>query len=92
MQRKLHIRYTLVARSAAALVAASPGCDKLKARDLLNKGVQPIRAASSISPSRISSKPRNSTRLSSTPAFTSPLRMPAQYIPGAPSQENVRNG
>ena len=45
----------------AVLALASAGCNKLKARDELNKGVAAFKGANTIWPSSISSRPRSST-------------------------------
>lgn len=81
--------------SAAALVilvVASSGCSKLKARDLLNKGVanfkngqydkavEDFKEAKDLDPSLMNA------RLYLATAYAS------QYIPGAPSEENVTRG
>jgi tetratricopeptide (TPR) repeat protein len=74
------------------LVAGLSGCNKLRARDLLNKGVaafkngqfdaavEDFKQAKDLDPSLINA------RLYLATAFAS------QYIPGAPSDENVRHG
>ena len=59
MQRKPHTGILLAVAVIAAL-ASGAGCDKLRARDNLNKGVKRTKAASSTSPSKTSSRPRNS--------------------------------
>ncbi|MDP9339378.1 MAG: tetratricopeptide repeat protein [Acidobacteriota bacterium] len=81
--------------SVAALVvmvAAGSGCNKLKARDLLNKGVanfkngqydkavEDFKEAKDLDPSLMNA------RLYLATAYAS------QYIPGAPSEENVTRG
>jgi tetratricopeptide (TPR) repeat protein len=75
-----------------AAVAVGGGCDKLRARDKLNKGVQAYKAgqtdlaiedfktAKDLDPSL------TNARLYLATAYS------AQYIPGAPSPENIRNG
>jgi tetratricopeptide (TPR) repeat protein len=75
-----------------ASLAAASGCSKLKARDRLNKGVEAYKAAQfdraiedfkeakDLDPTLLSA------RLYLATAYAS------QYIPGAPSPENVRNG
>ena len=90
MQRKPHT-VILLAVVVAAL-GAGAGCDKLRARDKLNKGVQAYKAgqtdlaiedfktAKDLDPSL------TNARLYLATAYS------AQYIPGAPSPENVRNG
>ncbi|MFZ0739912.1 MAG: hypothetical protein WA002_05155 [Candidatus Acidiferrales bacterium] len=90
MERKPRYRYLFVL-GLTALVAVS-GCSKLKARDLLNKGVQAYKAgqfdqaiedfkqSKDLDPSLLNA------RLYLATAYSS------QYIPGAPSDENVRMG
>src|SRR6202040_4447761 len=76
----------------AVVVAAGSGCNKLKARDLLNKGVAEFKGgqydkaieyfkqAKDLDPSLMNA------RLYLATAYAS------QYIPGAPSEQNVRLG
>src|ERR1700719_5402881 len=76
----------------AVVVAAGSGCNKLKARDLLNKGVanfkngqydaavEDFKQAKDLDPGLLNA------RLYLATAYAS------QYIPGAPSEENVRLG
>ncbi len=90
MERTPRSRYTLVLLLAA--LAFTAGCSKLKARDLLNKGVQAYKAgqfdqaiedfkqSKDLDPSLLNA------RLYLATAYSS------QYIPGAPSDENVRMG
>ena len=90
MQRNSHILF-LVAVILAGL-AAGAGCDKLSARDKLNKGVQAyknaqfdvaiedFKEAKSLDPSL------TNAQLYLATAYAS------QYIPGAPSPDNLRNG
>ena len=90
MQRKPHVLF--LAAVVMAALAAGAGCDKLRARDKLNKGVQAyknaqfdqaiedFKAAKDLDPSL-----RNAQLYLAT-AYAS------QYIPGAPSQDNIRNG
>jgi len=90
MQRKPHTIF-LVAVLAAA-VAAGAGCDKLRARDKLNKGVQAykngqfdlaiedFKQAKEFDPSLTNAQVYLATAYAS------------QYVPGAPSQENINNG
>src|ERR1700683_459126 len=73
-------------------LGAVPGCDKLRARDKLNKGVQAYKGgqtdagiedfkqATQFDPDLLNA------RLYLATAYS------AQYIPGAPSPENIRNG
>ncbi len=90
MQRKLHIWF-LVAVVLTAL-AGGAGCDKLRARDRLNKGVnayksgqfdqaiEDFKEAKELDPSL------TNAQLYLATAYAS------QYVPGAPSQENINNG
>jgi len=76
----------------AVVVAAGSGCNKLKARDLLNKGVanfkngqydvavEDFKQAKDLDPSLLNA------RLYLATAYAS------QYIPGAPSEENIQRG
>jgi len=76
----------------AVVVAAGSGCNKLRARDLLNKGVasfkngqydvavEDFKQAKDLDPSLLNA------RLYLATAYAS------QYIPGAPSEENVQRG
>jgi tetratricopeptide (TPR) repeat protein len=76
----------------AVVVMAGSGCNKLKARDLLNKGVanfkngqydaavEDFKQAKDLDPSLLNA------RLYLATAYAS------QYIPGAPSEENVQRG
>ena len=90
MQRKRQTVF-LFAMVMVSLVAVS-GCDKLRARDKLNKGVQAYKGgqtdaaiedfkqATQFDPDLLNA------RLYLATAYS------AQYIPGAPSPENIRNG
>ena len=90
MQRKPHTFFVL----AVVLVslAAGAGCDKLRARDKLNKGVQaykanqPDRAIEDFKEAKDFDPSLTNARLYLATAYA------AQYIPGAPSDENVRMG
>jgi tetratricopeptide (TPR) repeat protein len=90
MQRKPHVIF-LVAVIAAA-VAAGAGCDKLRARDKLNKGVQAYRnaqfdiAIEDFKQAKDLDPSLTNAQLYLATAYAS------QYVPGAPSQENVNNG
>jgi tetratricopeptide (TPR) repeat protein len=90
MERKFRRRCSLILVAALALGAGA--CDKLKARDQLNHGVEAYRngqfdqaiehfkQAKELDPNLLSA------RLYLATAYAS------QYIPGAPSDENVRLG
>src|SRR5246127_2171992 len=91
-------RVTIIARRTVALGAllalavGAAGCSKLKARDLLNKGVtafkngqsdaaiEDFKEAKELAPSLLNA------RLYLATAYAS------LYIPGAPSQENMARG
>jgi tetratricopeptide (TPR) repeat protein len=82
----------VLALLALLALAAAPACNKLKARDLLNKGVEAYKVghydesveyfqqAKELDPSLLNA------RLYLATAYAS------QYIPGAPSEENLRRG
>jgi tetratricopeptide (TPR) repeat protein len=85
-------RRALAFAALVVLAAALTGCNKLKARDLLNKGVaafknaqydtaiENFKAAKDLDPGLMNA------RLYLATAYAS------QYIPGAPSEQNVRLG
>jgi len=76
----------------AVLALASAGCNKLKARDELNKGVAAFKGGQYDSAIEHFMKAKEfdpellNARLYLATAYAS------QYIPGAPSEDNVRNG
>lgn len=88
-QRKPH---TLLLLAVVASLAAGAGCDKLRARDKLNKGVQAYKggqtdlAIEDFKQAKDLDPSLTNARLYLATAYS------AQYIPGAPSDENVRNG
>ena len=90
MQRKPEFRF-LIAVTVVSLVALG-GCDKLKARDKLNKGVEAYKAAhfdtaiEDFKEAKDLDPSLTSARLYLATAYAS------QFIPGAPSPENIRNG
>lgn len=90
MQQKPHTRF-LLAVVLAALVAGA-GCDKLRARDKLNKGVQAFTAGQydaaieDFKQSKDLDPGLLNARVYLATAYAN------QYIPGAPSPENIRNG
>jgi tetratricopeptide (TPR) repeat protein len=90
MQRKSHTIF-LVAVLAAA-VAAGTGCDKLRARDKLNKGVQAYKngqfdlAIEDFKQAKQFDPTLTNAQIYLATAYAS------QYVPGAPSQENINNG
>jgi tetratricopeptide (TPR) repeat protein len=84
-------RYTALV-ALLILVAAVSGCNKLKARDLLNKGVAAFKAgqydeaAEDFKQATVLDPGLLTARLYLATAYAS------QYIPGAPSSENVARG
>jgi tetratricopeptide (TPR) repeat protein len=90
MQRKPHTFIILVA--VLVSLAAGAGCDKLRARDKLNKGVQAYkanqtdRAIEDFKEAKDFDPSLTNARLYLATAYA------AQYIPGAPSDDNVRMG
>src|SRR6202011_6096087 len=76
----------------AVVVAASSGCNKLKARDLLNKGVANFKngqydaAVEDFKQAKDLDPTLTNARLYLATAYAT------QYIPGAPSDENIRMG
>src|SRR5271167_2228805 len=89
MQRKFRV-VTIVAVVLASLGAA--GCDKLKARDLLNKGVAAYKnaqfdvAIEDFKQAKELDPTLTNAQLYLAAAYSN------QYIPGAPSPENIRAG
>ena len=90
MQRNLQNRIFLAACLVCLIAAA--GCDKLKARDQLNKGVQAYRnaqfdvAIEHFKTAKELDPGLTNARLYLATAYAS------QYIPGAPSDENMNMG
>jgi tetratricopeptide (TPR) repeat protein len=90
MQRKPHTVFFLAVVVSA--VVAGGGCDKLRARDKLNKGVQAYKAGQTdlaiedFKTAKDLDPKLTNARLYLATAYS------AQYIPGAPSPENIRNG
>jgi tetratricopeptide (TPR) repeat protein len=90
MQRKPHTLLLLAV--VVVSLAAGTGCDKLRARDKLNKGVQAYKggqtdlAIEDFKQAKDLDPGLTNARLYLATAYS------AQYIPGAPSEENVRNG
>jgi tetratricopeptide (TPR) repeat protein len=89
MQRKFRVFIVL---AVVAVSIAATGCDKLKARDLLNKGVNAYKSAQfdvaieDFKQARDLDPTLTNAQLYLATAYAS------QYIPGAPSADNIRNG
>jgi tetratricopeptide (TPR) repeat protein len=90
MERKSHICLSLVVVIAGLVVGV--GCDRLKARDLLNKGVTAYKAGDfdiaieDFKQAKTLDPALTNARLYLATAYS------GRYIPGAPSDENVRQG
>src|SRR5271155_5081724 len=90
MQRKPHT--VLLLAVVVASLAAGAGCDKLRARDKLNKGVQAYKAGQTdlaiedFKTAKALDPELTNARIYLATAYS------AQYIPAAPSPENIRNG
>jgi Tfp pilus assembly protein PilF len=85
------MRNVLLVSSVATMVFVSTGCEKLKARDQLNKGVQAFKSAK-----YNTAVDHFKQAVEYDPAFTMPqlylgMAYFSQYIPGAESPENVQN-
>jgi tetratricopeptide (TPR) repeat protein len=89
MHRKPYIFFL----SAVVLVSfATAGCDKLRARDKLNKGVQAYKAAQfDVAIDDFKTAKELDPTLTNAQLYLA-TAYASQYIPGAPSAENVRNG
>ena len=89
MQRKLHIGTVLL---VVALPLFLGGCDRLKARDLLNKGVNAYKGAQfDVAIEDFKQAKELDPTLTNAQLYLA-TAYASQYIPGAPSQDNVRNG
>jgi tetratricopeptide (TPR) repeat protein len=89
MQRKFHV-VTVVAVALVSLGAA--GCAKLKARDLLNKGVNAYKSAQfDVAIEDFKQAKDLDPTLTNAQLYLA-TAYATQYVPGAPSAENVRNG
>jgi tetratricopeptide (TPR) repeat protein len=90
MQRNLQNRILIV--GVAALVVVSAGCDKLKARDKLNKGVQAYKAGQfDLAIEDFKQAKDLDPNLTNAGTYLA-TAYASQYIPGAPSEENVNYG
>jgi tetratricopeptide (TPR) repeat protein len=90
MLRKPHTRFLLTVILIS--LASGVGCDKLRARDKLNKGVQAFKAnqfdlaIEDFKQAKAYDPTLTNARLYLATAYAN------QYIPGAPSDENIRMG
>ena len=89
MQRKPRI--TLVLAVLAAAIIAGGGCDKLRARDQLNKGVEAFSSGQyDQAIEHFKSAQQYDPTLTNAQLYLAAAYQ-AQYIPGAPSPDNLRN-
>jgi hypothetical protein len=89
MQRKLQIPFLAAVMLAA--FAAGLGCNKLRARDDLNKGVQAYKNAQfDVAIEDFKAAQQNDPTLMNARLYLA-AAYANQYIPGAPSPENLRN-
>ncbi len=89
MQRKYRV-FAVAAVVVASFAAA--GCDKLKARDLLNKGVNAYKSAQfDVAIEDFKQAKELDPTLTNAQLYLA-TAYASQYIPGAPSADNVRNG
>jgi tetratricopeptide (TPR) repeat protein len=90
MQGKPTILFTLAVVVAA--MAAGVGCDRLRARDKLNKGVNAYKNAQfDVAIEDFKEAQQYDPSLTNAQLYLA-AAYANQYIPGAPSPENVRNG
>ena len=76
----------------AMAVTAGAGCDKLRARDKLNKGVQAYKSGQTDAAIEDFKQAKEYDPNLKTARLYLATAYSAQYIPGAPSPENIRNG
>ena len=90
MQRKPRSLFFVAVLIAA--VSAGAGCDKLRARDKLNKGVQAYRNAQfDVAIENFKEAKQLDPTLTNAQLYLA-TAYASQYVPGAPSQENIHNG
>jgi tetratricopeptide (TPR) repeat protein len=90
MQRKPTITLSLAALAVA--VVAGGGCNKLRARDQLNKGVEAYSSGQyDQAIEHFKSAEQYDPTLTNAQLYLAAAYQ-AQYIPGAPSPDNLRNG
>src|ERR1700679_1989709 len=89
MHRKLH---TVTVLAVASLSLVVGGCARLKARDLLNKGVNAYKGAQfDVAIEDFKTAKELDPTLTNAQLYLA-TAYASQYIPGTPSAENVRNG
>ncbi len=89
MQRKFHV---VIVFAVVLVSLAAAGCDKLKARDLLNKGVNAYKSAQfDVAIEDFKQAKELDPTLTNAQLYLA-TAYASQYVPGAPSDENIRNG
>ncbi|MBC7927951.1 MAG: hypothetical protein H7039_20085 [Bryobacteraceae bacterium] len=85
------VRNFLLVASVGALAIVSTGCEKLKARDNLNKGVQAFKSAKyNVAVEHFKAAVELDPEFGTARLYLATAYM-SQYIPGADSPENVQN-
>lgn len=90
MQRKPHVLF--LAAVVLAAIAAGVGCDKLKARDRLNKGVNAYKSGQFDQAIEYFKEAKELDPTLTNAQLYLATAYASQYIPGAPSPDNIRNG
>ncbi len=90
MQRKPHLTFLVAVVLASVVVGV--GCDKLRARDKLNKGVQAYKNAQfDVAIEDFKQAKEYDPTLTNAELYLA-TAYASQYIPGAPSDDNIRYG
>jgi len=90
MQRKPHIWFLVAVVLTAC--SAGVGCDKLRARDRLNKGVNAYKNAQFDQAIEYFKEAKDLDPTLTNAQLYLATAYASQYIPGAPSPDNIRNG
>jgi tetratricopeptide (TPR) repeat protein len=90
MQRKPHVWFLVAVVLTSC--AAGVGCDKLKARDRLNKGVNAYKNAQFDQAIEYFKEAKELDPTLTNAELYLATAYASQYIPGAPSPDNIRNG
>ena len=90
VQRKISIRKGFIAAATAAMLFATTGCNKLMARDELNKGVQAYKASKFESAIEHFKNAINRDPNLAVAKLYLATACVAQYVPGGDTPENLR--
>ncbi len=82
----------LIVAIVAVCAVATAGCTKLQARDNLNKGVQSFKASKYDDAVQFFQKAKDLDPTLTNARLYLATAYATMYIPGAPSEENIRNG